>query len=64
MQREVEDRLSEQILHGTLNSGDHVKVDLQDGAFTFVSAAREEKVAVGVAAGGEITATPDIAAAG
>src|SRR5690606_10962305 len=27
MQREIEDMLSEKILHGELNSGDHVKVD-------------------------------------
>jgi ATP-dependent Clp protease ATP-binding subunit ClpC len=62
MQREVEDRLSEQILHGELNSGDHVKVDVVDGKFTFESTPRGEKVAVGVGTAGEITATPDIAA--
>jgi ATP-dependent Clp protease ATP-binding subunit ClpC len=62
MQREVEDRLSEQILHGELNSGDHVKVDVQDGRFTFESAPRGEKVAIGVGVAGEIPATPDIVA--
>jgi len=31
----VEDRLSEKILHGELNSGDHVKVDFVDGEFLF-----------------------------
>src|SRR3546814_1050063 len=43
MQREVEDRLSEQILHGELEPGHHVKVDVADGQFTFVSAPRGEK---------------------
>jgi len=62
MQREVEDRLSEKILHGELNPGDHVKVDVQDGEFVFESGPRGEKVAVGAGARGEIAATPDIAA--
>ncbi|MFT4230155.1 MAG: ATP-dependent Clp protease ATP-binding subunit, partial [Microbacterium sp.] len=62
MQREVEDRLSEKILHGELESGDHVKVDAQGGEFVFEHGPRGERVAVGVAAAGEITATPDIAA--
>lgn len=62
MQREVEDRLSEKILHGELNSGDHVKVDVQDGEFVFESGPRGEKVAVGAGVRGEIAATPDIAA--
>src|SRR5690606_3415654 len=53
MQREVEDRLSEKILHGELNSGDHVKVDAVDGQFVFEHGPRGEKVAVGVAGGGE-----------
>ena len=35
MQHEVEDRLSEKILHGELNSGDHVKVGAENGEFTF-----------------------------
>ena len=35
MQHEVEDRLSEKILHGELNSGDHVKVDAENGEFVF-----------------------------
>ena len=30
MQHEVEDRLSEKILHGELNSGDHVHVDCRE----------------------------------
>ncbi|MDQ1130206.1 ATP-dependent Clp protease ATP-binding subunit [Microbacterium sp. SORGH_AS_0888] len=62
MQREVEDQLSEQILHGQLESGDHILVDAKDGTFVFESAPRGEKVAVGVGVAGEIAATPDIAA--
>jgi len=64
MQREVEDRLSEQLLNGQLESGHHIKVDLVDGQFTFHSAPRGEKVAVGVNTGGDISATPDLAALG
>src|SRR5690606_29923059 len=48
MQREIEDRLSEKILHGELNSGDHVKVDSVDGEFSFEHGPRGERVAVGV----------------
>ncbi|MDR2998623.1 MAG: AAA family ATPase, partial [Microbacterium sp.] len=62
MQREIEDMLSEKILHGELNPGDHVKVDAVDGTFTFDAAPRGEKVSVGVNTGGGITATPDLAA--
>ncbi|MFS0734191.1 ATP-dependent Clp protease ATP-binding subunit [Microbacterium sp. 1P10UB] len=62
MQREIEDRLSEKILHGELNSGDHVKVDVENGEFAFETGPRGDKVAVGVGAAGEITATPDIVA--
>ncbi|SJN46558.1 ATP-dependent Clp protease, ATP-binding subunit ClpC / Negative regulator of genetic competence clcC/mecB [Microbacterium esteraromaticum] len=64
MQREIEDQLSERILHGQLNSGDHVKVDVVDGKFDFEHAPRGEKVSVGVNTGGGITATPDLAASG
>ncbi|WP_353114153.1 ATP-dependent Clp protease ATP-binding subunit [Microbacterium sp.] len=63
MQREVEDQLSEKILHGELNPGDHVKVDAVDGKLTFDAAPRGEKVSVGVNVGG-ISATPDLAATG
>jgi ATP-dependent Clp protease ATP-binding subunit ClpC len=40
VQHEIEDRLSEKILHGELNAGDHVKVDFdpslpEDEQFTF-----------------------------
>jgi ATP-dependent Clp protease ATP-binding subunit ClpC len=62
MQREVEDRLSEKILHGELDAGDHVKVDAQNGEFVFEHGPRGDKVAVGVVHNGEITATPDLAA--
>jgi ATP-dependent Clp protease ATP-binding subunit ClpC len=64
MQHEIEDRLSEKILHGELNPGDHVKVDADGGQFLFETGPRGEKVAVGVNTnGGAITATPDLAAA-
>jgi ATP-dependent Clp protease ATP-binding subunit ClpC len=62
MQHEVEDRLSERILHGQLQTGDHIKVDVAEGEFVFENGPRGEKVAVGVVANGEITATPDLAA--
>ncbi|GAA2866811.1 ATP-dependent Clp protease ATP-binding subunit [Microbacterium arabinogalactanolyticum] len=62
MQREVEDQLSEKILHGELNSGDHVKVDVADGTFTFDAAPRGEKVSVGVNTTPTIPSTPDLAA--
>ncbi|MFT4052564.1 MAG: AAA family ATPase, partial [Microbacterium sp.] len=62
MQREVEDQLSERILHGELVAGDHVRVDAENGAFVFESGPRGEKVAVGVGAAGAIEATPDIVA--
>jgi len=61
MQHEIEDRLSERILHGELNSGDHVTVDAVNGEFIFENGPRGEKVAVGVVNAGEITATPDLA---
>ena len=61
MQHEVEDRLSERILHGELNSGDHIRVDVVGGEFVFENGPRGDKVAVGVVNAGEITATPDLA---
>ena len=64
MQREIEDQLSERILHGQLDAGDHVKVDVVDGKFDFEHAPRGEKVSVGVNTGGGISATPDLAATG
>ncbi|MBW1639984.1 MULTISPECIES: ATP-dependent Clp protease ATP-binding subunit [Microbacterium] len=63
MQHEVEDRLSEKILHGELDSGDHVKVDFADGEFQFEHGPRGERVSVGVNTGGDISATPDLAVA-
>ena len=63
MQREIEDQLSEKILHGELNPGDHVKVDAKDGEFLFEHGPRGEKVAVGVNTGGAISGTPDLAVA-
>ncbi len=38
VQHEIEDALSEKILYGELKNGDHVKVDLVDGEFTFTAA--------------------------
>jgi ATP-dependent Clp protease ATP-binding subunit ClpC len=37
VQHEIEDALSEKILHGELNAGDHVHVDYVDGAFVFTT---------------------------
>ncbi|WP_345801247.1 ATP-dependent Clp protease ATP-binding subunit [Microbacterium sp. AZCO] len=61
MQHEVEDRLSERILHGQLEAGDHITVDAKDGEFVFENGPRGEKVAVGVVSTPEISATPDLA---
>ena len=41
VQREVEDKLSEQILHGLLLNAHHIKVDFVDGEFVFENASRE-----------------------
>jgi ATP-dependent Clp protease ATP-binding subunit ClpC len=62
MQHEIEDRLSERILNGQLDTGHHITVDVEDGRFVFENAPRGEKVAVGVTTGGAISATPDLAA--
>jgi len=64
MQREIEDRLSESMLSGQLESGHHIKVDVVDGKFTFENAPRGEKLSVGVNTGGDITATPEVTAFG
>ena len=40
VQREVEDKLSEQILHGQLLNAHHIKVDFVDGEFVFENATR------------------------
>ncbi|MGN6426647.1 MAG: AAA family ATPase, partial [Leifsonia sp.] len=65
VQHEIEDRLSEKILHGELNAGDHVHVDFADGEFVFTTSARAESIGAGVnatAAIGTGPATPDLAA--
>jgi len=65
VQHEIEDRLSERILHGELNAGDHVHVDFTDGEFVFTTTARQESVGAGVNAAAAIgtgPATPDLAA--
>ncbi|MFC0680560.1 ATP-dependent Clp protease ATP-binding subunit [Lysobacter korlensis] len=40
VQHEIEDRLSEQILHAQLTAGDHIAVDYQDGEFVFTTTKR------------------------
>ncbi|MEY4018969.1 MAG: hypothetical protein RLZZ590_269 [Actinomycetota bacterium] len=50
VQREVEDKLSEQILHGELLNASHVTVDFVGGEFVFVSKQRETVGAVAVSA--------------
>ena len=49
IQQQVEDRLSERILQGELNAGDHVQVDFVDGEFTFATSRQpgREEVLVG-----------------
>ena len=42
VQREIEDRISEQILQGELKNSSHIVVDFDSGEFTFVSKLREE----------------------
>jgi ATP-dependent Clp protease ATP-binding subunit ClpC len=67
MQNEVEDRLSEKILHGELNSGDHIHVDFADGEFVFVTKPRGETVGAGLNSGrslGTGSVTPDLAITG
>jgi ATP-dependent Clp protease ATP-binding subunit ClpC len=65
VQHEIEDRLSEKILHGELNAGDHVHVDFADGDFVFTTTARKEPIGAGINAAAAIgtgPATPDLAA--
>ncbi|GGF28657.1 ATP-dependent Clp protease ATP-binding subunit [Subtercola lobariae] len=58
MQNEVEDRLSERILLGELNAGDHIYVDFVDGEFTFLTTSPEPLAAITAAdAAGAGTAT-------
>ena len=57
IQREVEDRLSERILQGELNAGDHVHVDFSDGEFVFTTSrqpGREEIDALEAVESGEL----------
>src|SRR6185437_6281177 len=66
VQHEVEDRLSEKILHGELNAGDHVHVDYLDGEFVFTTSKHAEPVGAGINAAAAIGAgaiTPDHLAA-
>jgi len=54
VQHEIEDALSERILHGELNSGDHVHVDFIDNKFVFTTgrqAGLDEPVVEAVGAG-------------
>src|SRR5689334_19472658 len=67
VQHEIEDRLSEKILHGELNAGDHVHVDFADNDFVFTTTARKEPIGAGINASAAIgtgPATPDLAANG
>lgn len=41
VQREIEDRISEQILEGHLKNSSHIKVDFVDGEFVFTNQVRE-----------------------
>ncbi|MET0974837.1 MAG: NDP-hexose 4-ketoreductase, partial [Leifsonia sp.] len=64
IQREVEDRLSEKILHGELASGDHVHVDFIAGEFVFTTTRREVAAGVAINAGAAVgtgAVTPDLA---
>jgi ATP-dependent Clp protease ATP-binding subunit ClpC len=67
VQHEVEDLLSEKILHGELNSGDHVHVDFIDGKFVFTTTQRAVSATSNVNAGAALgtgPVTPGIAIAG
>jgi ATP-dependent Clp protease ATP-binding subunit ClpC len=61
VQHEIEDRLSERILHGELNSGDHVHVDFVGGEFVFTTTSRGEAVGVGVNATAAVGTGPGTA---
>jgi ATP-dependent Clp protease ATP-binding subunit ClpC len=41
VQREIEDRISEQILEGQLKNSSHIKVDYAGGEFVFTNQVRE-----------------------
>ncbi len=64
VQREVEDKLSEKILHGELKNSSHVKVDFVNGEFTFDNQVREvatvgAPAAASAATGSESSAETD-----
>jgi len=66
VQHEVEDRLSEKILQGELNAGDHVHIDVVGGKFVVTTTQRDVPVAVGVNAQASLgtgSVTPDLAVA-
>ena len=64
VQHEIEDRLSEEILHGRLNSGDHVAVDFVDAEFVFTTTRRELAGVAAVEAGPSAASiTPQLPAA-
>ncbi|MCU1639099.1 MAG: NDP-hexose 4-ketoreductase, partial [Microbacteriaceae bacterium] len=46
IQHEIEDRLSERILQGELNAGDHVVVDFADGEFSFATSRQPGREAI------------------
>jgi ATP-dependent Clp protease ATP-binding subunit ClpC len=47
VQREIEDKLSEKIMHGELKNASHIDVDFVDGEFTFSSRLHAAPVVVG-----------------
>jgi ATP-dependent Clp protease ATP-binding subunit ClpC len=47
VQREIEDKLSEKIMHGELKNASHIDVDFVNGEFTFASRAHGAPVVVG-----------------
>lgn len=64
MQQHIEDQLSERILHGELNPGDHVHVDFADRKFVFTTSRQPnalDEPTPGARMLGTGTATPDLA---
>ncbi len=47
VQREIEDKLSEKIMHGELKNSSHIDVDFENGEFTFASRLHGSPVVVG-----------------
>ncbi|HLP23773.1 MAG TPA: ATP-dependent Clp protease ATP-binding subunit [Microbacteriaceae bacterium] len=64
VQREVEDRLSEKILHGELRAGDHVHVDFVGGEFVFTTtnSGRPSEAAAAAGTVGTGAASPELLA--